>query len=145
MANKLCRSRTDCMIAGVCGGLAEYFSIDSSLVRVGAVLFTIAGGAGIVAYLILWIVVPQKPLDASIADAEGGSSPDTEKDESEEQGRDRGVFLVGVVLTALGALLLLNNYLPFSWLSFSRLWPLLIIFIGIMIIMKGSAGKEDES
>ncbi|MEE9553031.1 MAG: PspC domain-containing protein [candidate division Zixibacteria bacterium] len=146
MVKKLFRSRTDSMIAGVCGGLAEYFDIDSSLVRVGMVLFTVAGGAGIVTYVILWIIVPQKPLGASVSDAEGGDAGTdlSESDESEDQHKDKGVFLVGVVLTLLGVLLLMNNYLPFSWLSFSRLWPLLIIFIGIMIILKGTGGKEDE-
>ena len=145
MAKKLYRSRTDSMIAGVCGGLAEYFNIDSSLVRVGMVLFVIAGGAGFLAYIILWIVVPQKPLVSSTAEGENSVTAEGEADESEEHGRDKGVFLVGIALTVLGALLLMNNYLPFSWLSFGRLWPLLIVFIGIMIIMKGSGGKEDES
>ncbi|HZX47134.1 MAG TPA: PspC domain-containing protein [Clostridia bacterium] len=44
MDKKLYRSQTDKMIAGVCGGIAEYFGIDSTLVRLGWVLFTFAGG-----------------------------------------------------------------------------------------------------
>jgi phage shock protein C len=144
MAKKLYRSRTDSMIAGICGGLAEYFDIDSSLVRVGAVLITLAGGAGIVAYVILWIVVPQKSLASSMEEGEDKAvvEPETVKKEGEE--KDRGVLLVGMILTVLGVLLLMNNYLPFSWLSFSRLWPLLLIFIGILVIVKGSGGKENE-
>lgn len=144
MVKKLFRSRTDSMIAGVCGGLAEYFDIDSSLVRVGMVLFTVAGGAGIVTYVILWIIVPQKPLGASVSDAEGGDIVREPGESDEPQQKDKGVFIVGIVLTVMGVLLLMNNYLPFSWLSFSRLWPLLIIFVGIVIILKGSGGKEDE-
>lgn len=146
MAKRLFRSRTDSMIAGVCGGLAEYFDIDSSLVRVGLLLFTFAGGAGFIAYIILWIIVPQKSISSSVAETEGGTAPSESAEEidSEAIRRDKGVFLVGIVLTLLGVLLLMNNYLPFSWLSFGRLWPLLIIFIGIMIIVKGSSGKEDE-
>ncbi len=144
MVKKLFRSRTDSMIAGVCGGLAEYFDIDSSLVRVGMVLFTVAGGAGIVTYVILWIIVPQKPIGASVRDAEGGDIVRESGESDEPQHKDKGVFLVGVVLTVMGVLLLMNNYLPFAWMSFSRLWPLLIIFVGIVIILKGSGGKEDE-
>jgi phage shock protein C len=49
------------MLAGVCGGLAEYFSVDPTLVRLAAVIFTLAGGSGILAYLIAWIVVPEEP------------------------------------------------------------------------------------
>jgi phage shock protein C len=57
---KLYRSQTDKMIAGVCGGIAEYFGIDSTLVRLGWVLFTFAGGSGILAYIIAWIIIPYR-------------------------------------------------------------------------------------
>lgn len=52
---KFTRSRSDKKIAGVCGGLARYFGIDATLVRVLAVLTIFAGGIGILAYLLLWI------------------------------------------------------------------------------------------
>lgn len=55
---RLYRSQKDVMIAGVCSGLAEYFDIDPTLVRLLFVLVVIAGGAGVLAYIILWIVVP---------------------------------------------------------------------------------------
>ena len=63
MAKKLYRSITDKMIGGVAGGLAEYFDIDSTLVRVLFIVVVFLGGGGIVAYIILWIVVPQKPYE----------------------------------------------------------------------------------
>jgi phage shock protein C len=49
------------MIAGVCGGLAEYFNIDPTLWRLLFVLFALLGGPGIIFYLIMWIVVPEEP------------------------------------------------------------------------------------
>ncbi len=59
---KLYRSRTDKKIAGVCGGLAEYFGIDATIVRVIAVVLLIPGGLpGLLPYLILWVVVPEEP------------------------------------------------------------------------------------
>ncbi|HQA47141.1 MAG: PspC domain-containing protein [Clostridiales bacterium] len=58
MGKKLYRSQTDKKIAGVCGGVAEYFGIDSTLVRLGWILFTFAGGSGILAYIIAWIIMP---------------------------------------------------------------------------------------
>jgi phage shock protein C len=62
MKKRLYRSKKDRMIAGVCGGLAEYFGIDPVIVRVIAVLLLLPGGApGFLPYLILWIVVPEKP------------------------------------------------------------------------------------
>lgn len=52
------RSKTDRKIAGVCGGLAEYFDIDPTLLRVLFAVFTILGGAGILIYLVTWIFTP---------------------------------------------------------------------------------------
>ena len=66
MERRLYRSTTDKMIAGVCGGIAEYFKIDPTIVRVIAVILLIAGSAGFWAYLILWIVVPKNPTNTPI-------------------------------------------------------------------------------
>ncbi len=57
---KLTRSASDKMIAGVCGGLAKYFGIDAVLVRILFVLFALAGGPGILLYIILWVVMPEE-------------------------------------------------------------------------------------
>jgi phage shock protein C len=55
---RLYRSRKDRMIAGVCGGLANYFGIDPTWVRLLFVLLFFAGGAAFLAYVILWLIVP---------------------------------------------------------------------------------------
>ena len=60
---KLYRSITDRRIAGVCGGLGEYFEVDPNVIRVLAAALTLAGGSGVLAYIIAWIVVPEQPLD----------------------------------------------------------------------------------
>lgn len=57
---RLYRSRKERMIAGVCGGIAEYFNVDPTIVRLAWILLTFAGGAGIVAYIIAWIIVPEE-------------------------------------------------------------------------------------
>ena len=59
---QLRRSGTEKMLGGVCGGLAEYSGIDPVLWRVGFVGLTVAGGAGIVVYLLLWVLMPSGPL-----------------------------------------------------------------------------------
>lgn len=56
---KLTRSTDDRMLAGVAGGLAEYFNIDPTLVRLLFVTFTLLGGPGLILYIIMWIVVPE--------------------------------------------------------------------------------------
>ena len=65
MKKKLYRSKKDKMIAGVCGGIAEYFDIDPILARLLGVLFVLSGGAGIIAYIIAWIVIPENPEQVS--------------------------------------------------------------------------------
>lgn len=60
MENKrLYRSSTNCMIAGVCGGIGEYFNIDPTLVRLAWVIFSMLGGSGILAYIIAAIIIPR--------------------------------------------------------------------------------------
>jgi phage shock protein C len=59
---QLRRSGTEKMLGGVCGGLAEYSGIDPVLWRVGFVGLTLAGGAGVVLYLLLWVLMPSGPL-----------------------------------------------------------------------------------
>ena len=58
---KLYTSSTDKKLAGVCGGIAEYFNIDSTLVRLGWVVFSLLGGSGLLAYIIAAIIMPDRP------------------------------------------------------------------------------------
>jgi len=57
---RLKRSIADKMLAGVCGGLGKYFSIDSTLVRLAFAFAAIFAGTGILAYLVMWIIVPKE-------------------------------------------------------------------------------------
>lgn len=62
MARRLYRSRNDRMIAGVCGGIAEYFEIDPVIVRIIAIILLLPGGLpGFVPYIVLWVLVPNSP------------------------------------------------------------------------------------
>ena len=61
MENKrLYRSTVNCMLAGVCGGIAEYFNIDPTIIRLAWVLFSVAGGSGVLAYIIAAIIIPKE-------------------------------------------------------------------------------------
>lgn len=55
---RLTRSESERMLAGICGGIARYFGLDPTLVRIGFVLFALLAGSGILAYIILWLVIP---------------------------------------------------------------------------------------
>lgn len=58
MAKRLYRSSQNKQLGGVCAGLAEYFDMDPSLVRIAAILLTVMAGSGIIAYLAAWFVIP---------------------------------------------------------------------------------------
>ena len=60
MEKRLYKSNENKMISGVCGGIAEYFNIDPTLVRLGWVLFSALGGSGIIAYIIAAIIIPKR-------------------------------------------------------------------------------------
>lgn len=61
MEKRLYKSNKNKMLAGVCGGIAEYFNLDPTLIRLGWIVFSALGGSGILAYIIAAIVIPQNP------------------------------------------------------------------------------------
>ncbi|MFP4660607.1 MAG: PspC domain-containing protein [Halanaerobiales bacterium] len=102
---KIYRSRKDRMLGGVCGGLAEYFNIDSTIVRLAAVLLLFAEGIGLVLYIVAWIVVPEKSRfrdnnhedtynsTSRTIDVEGYSSETEGSDEEEKIGNKKKIKL----------------------------------------------------
>ena len=67
---KLYRSLSDKKLAGVCGGIAEYFGLDSTLIRVGWAIVSLFAGAGVLAYIVCALIIPEKPENPNIVDAE---------------------------------------------------------------------------
>jgi len=78
---KLYRSRKETKIAGVCGGIAEYFNVDSNIIRLLAVLTIFFGGGGIIAYIIAWIIIPLELVDDESSDKQ--TSRSREKNQAE--------------------------------------------------------------
>ena len=60
MERKLYKSRYDKKVCGVCGGIAQFFNLDSTLVRLAWIIFTCLGGSGIIAYIIAAIIMPEE-------------------------------------------------------------------------------------
>lgn len=155
MKKRLYRSRSDRMIWGVCGGLAEYFDIDPTIVRIIAVLSIFLNGMGILAYIILAIVVPMEsseaatPKDvikenveemkqaASQLGQEIRSTFVKKKGVSEEtaKARRRSYNILGLTLVVVGILFLLASFDLFFWLRWAYLWPLILVAIGLLIIV----------
>jgi phage shock protein PspC (stress-responsive transcriptional regulator) len=91
---RLYRSRDDRIIGGVAGGLGRYFNVDPILFRIGAVVLTFVGGAGLLLYLAMLLLVPQEPLAA-------GPEDPTRPLAAPNEGRNRGLVIAGVVLLLL--------------------------------------------
>ena len=72
---KLTRSRTDSKIAGVCGGFANYFDLDVTLVRIIWLMLAFLWGWGIIGYIIAWIVMPNEPLIQASSAPAGSAIP----------------------------------------------------------------------
>jgi len=135
MASKrLYKSRTERMVDGVCGGIAEYLGLDVTLIRIVWVLLTLFGGTGIVLYIVAMIVMPAAPVTTP-----GAEIPATPRSHGAN-----GKFW-GALLIAFGALLLLDNlgipiwhrWWGFSW---SVVLPLLLILAGVAFLYGGRNG-----
>ena len=85
----------DRVIAGVCHGLGDYFEIDPVVIRILFIILTVAGGAGILAYLILWIVMPPAGSAVMASGAGFGASVRTMATEVRDVGRDIGASMSG--------------------------------------------------
>lgn len=138
MRERLYRSRTDRMILGVAGGMARWLDVDPSLVRLVWVVLVIAGGIGLLLYIVAAIIIPEEPLGAAgttasaaggLAGAEGPTGPTAEPSR-----RDAGSapMIVGIVLVLLGAWFLLRRYVPFF--DADLFWPALLIVIGLLLV-----------
>jgi phage shock protein C len=135
---RLCKSRTDRMIDGVCGGIAGYFGLDPTLVRIAWVLLTLFGGSGVVLYIAAMIIMPKEELHtAAVA---GGAPPASP---APANGKNNSRFW-GILLLVLGVAWLASN-LGFSiwhhWWGFS--WdvaiPLMLILAGVAFLFGGRA------
>ncbi|MDI7246837.1 MAG: PspC domain-containing protein [Bacillota bacterium] len=168
MARRLYRSKRECIIGGVAGGLAEYFDIDPTIIRILWVLLALADGIGVIAYIIAWIIIPADPhaepserfektegIREEVIDrakeVEARLKGETPQVGSRAAGRegtpsddvtrraDSGAKLVGVILVCIGALFLARNFWP--WFNLGALWPIALVIAGILLLIGGVGGR----
>ncbi|WP_324825214.1 PspC domain-containing protein [Sinanaerobacter sp. ZZT-01] len=137
MEKRLYKSRDDRAIMGVCGGIAEYFEIDSVIVRLLAVVFIFMAGASIWAYIIAAIVIPERPI--KMMNEEYGSTYENgeynaaeEKSSTTEKGRHSSKLAIGAVFLFLGLYLLLKIFVPYF--DGRIIMAIAFILIGIGVI-----------
>lgn len=146
MKERLYRSRGDKMIAGICGGMGEYFKIDPVIIRLVFVILAFIQGIGIIAYILLWIIVPmegkEKPVKEVVKEnireiAEEAQNWGKEaKERVKTPPENKSSFWFGVGILVLGLLILLANYNVLVWGAIFRLWPILLVLLGIYLMIK---------
>jgi phage shock protein PspC (stress-responsive transcriptional regulator) len=132
-AARLHRSCRERMIFGVCGGLAETFDVDPTIVRLAFVLVTLAGGAGLLVYIILAIVLPE--VDAP----PGERRPYSLFGEPGSERRRQRQHLAAYALIALGLALLASSLEWIPRLHGDVIWPLALVAIGVFILLQRTA------
>ena len=137
MKNRLYRSETDKKIAGVCGGIAEYFEIDSTIIRLIWVISVAVYGTGLLVYIIAAIIMPTK----GEIDTKMNMHQDSNEVNEQKNGASDGNFdkektrnLFGYVLIIAGAILISKRFLVLKWLSFKFLFPIVLVILGILIL-----------
>jgi len=85
---KLYRSRENRKVGGVCGGIAEYFGFDPTLVRLGAIVLIFIWGAGLLAYIVAWAIIPERPAHIDV-EYDVSSEPVSEDQQKEDSKSDQ--------------------------------------------------------
>jgi phage shock protein PspC (stress-responsive transcriptional regulator) len=141
------------MLGGVCAGLSKYLNIDAVWIRLFFVLLAVTNGFGILAYLVLWVVVPREdqvtnkegvtviqPTDFS---DKAHMMGDEIKDAASKNNAKLPLF-IGIGLIVLGGFAFLNT-LPFPWVHYIKdlvLWPAILILAGAVLIIRGFKGDK---
>ncbi len=141
MAKRLHRSHDNKMLGGICGGLAEYFEVDPSVVRILAVIsLFVSGGMTILVYIVAWIIIPlnepgavnsEKPKAVPVQlNAPPSISPWTS-------------YLPGLALIFFGSILLIREH--WFWFAWRDMWPAILIALGLVLIFAGKRSPSKES
>jgi len=138
MEKKLYKSSSDKVLAGVCGGMGEYFAVDSVIVRLLWVVFTLMGGAGLIAYIIAAIIIPKdeayNPIEDSYTRTDNVSSGSgTERRDSRESSRSTSLVL-GAILVMFGAFVLMKDFIP--WIPKDVFLAVVLIGLGIFFLVR---------
>ncbi|MCE1202603.1 MAG: PspC domain-containing protein [Bacteroidia bacterium] len=137
------RSRVNRIIGGVCGGLSERLNFDVSIIRLIFVLLALFGGGGLLIYIVLWIVVPERTWEfhgqgtqpgQDTGSYQGANPYNQENQPAFESGNSPGRLnvILGAGLIVAGILFLMANFV--TWLNIRDLWPAVLIVAGLALL-----------
>jgi len=143
-SSELTRAEKNKVLGGVCAGLANFFNVDPTLIRIIFVLITLFGGSGVLLYLILWLLIPSSGHTSEISKASIKRGADEMKDRVEEFAEEaknfsktnNSKYLLGITLLILGIIFLFDNFGFFHFFNLWKLWPIILIILAILILSK---------
>lgn len=169
--SRLCRIVQGSVIGGVAGGIAEFFGMDPTIVRLLFVLLVVFGGSGILLYIILWIILPEKPLmydpfrvytppptsatgqefKSGIGETYEGFDHGVPPQQTQpatpantERKKIEGSLIGGTLLIFIGVIFLADRFIPN--IDFGDLWPIILIALGILLIFTNlPQNKKDNT
>ena len=151
MNRRLYRCRHDRRLAGVAGGVAEFFDLDPTLVRILFFLSIVLGGMGLFLYIGMAIIVPLEPASADAPDAphaadgataDGAVAPEGHRHATHDHGR--WATFVGLILILFGTMALIDRFLP-AWDVEHLVVPVGAIAIGALLIANAVRREPMES
>lgn len=140
---RLYRSRSNAVLGGVAGGIAEYFVVDPVIVRLAWVIAAFLGGFGVFAYIVAWLIIPANSGEEWDNDwhwSERVREKFGEVADGSARARGDGPRTFGLILVAIGVYLLARNFLPH--LGLGRFWPVLIILAGAWLVLTAVRGER---
>lgn len=146
MEKKLQRDEHRKTIAGVCAGLADYFGVDVILIRVLFILALLFKGGGLLVYVILWIVMPPKPFLFNDLTVDYTVPPTSNPNPFQNMPakKNSGALIGGLILVFFGSFLLLEEFNLLPNLDFGKLWPIILIAIGLGLLLKSNKKEPWE-
>ena len=133
---KLRRNPMNRVIGGVCSGLADFFGVDVALMRIAFVIAFLFASFGFWLYIILWIVLPENGQQTTDNGQQSFGQSQCQQSESESvsksESKVKSIF-AGAFIILIGLLFLVNNFIPINWVW--KLWPLILVAIGIVMIV----------
>ena len=132
MNRKLSRSRSDSLLAGVCGGLGSYLEIDSTLIRLLFVLLSLSGGAGMFLYLACWLIVPLES-DPHTSRENVHNADQANVTHSADQ---HETWLIGGALLVAGCLLLVQSIGGMGGMHMRMFWSFVLVALGLLLVVR---------
>lgn len=141
---KLERNPMNKVVGGVCSGLADFFNLDVALVRLVFVIALLFASFGFWLYILLWIFIPEKNVGFDFGQQTAApQQPEDNVQQSDSDNKKMTSIVAGAIVILIGLIFLINNFIPISWVW--KLWPLILVAIGAVMIFKASKkGDGDE-